>query len=445
MNVGDVKANGAEGPKATTPDREIKRQLQEQGLEQAAKGVQGSRVTLSSSQSYFGLRVFNQSLNSNLHVNGLRPDFAVPKKQQKGLFDFEEVAKNVLNFVGGVIKGAKAGGMADDKLTELFEQARSGVLKGVEMARKDLAGFMNDDITNGIAKSQELIEKGIKSLEEQLFGKPAEADSVTQVYSEEAKYSRQDNGDLTIHTRDGDEVTISFESLQQFQYNRDLAITRQIPQVESQRPDTKDDDKKTSTGDQDVSNKDDKPVSQSTQASLAERYQHYERSGLSFSVKGELDEDELKAIGKLVGDAGKLADEFFNGDVGKAFDQALKLGFDDKELTGFALNLTKVEQVQVTRAYGQVSHFNDNNEGQSKDAAKAAKPVAQYLDQLLNVAEQAREKLKDASSFDDLINGLLNKVVKVETPELIDAIQRFHNFNNRLQENLPHKPETQQA
>ena len=440
MNLGDVKAKTADSPKAVTPDAEIKKQLQQQGLEQAAKGVQSSRVTLSSSQSYFGLRVFSQSLNNNLQVNDLRPNFSIPKKAEKSLFDFEEVAKNVLNFVGGVIRGAKQGGMADDKLTELFEQARSGVLKGVEMAKKDLAGFMNDDISNGIIKSQELIENGIKSLEEEIFGKKPGEQGISEVYSEEAKYSRQENGDLTIKTRDGDEVTISFESLQQFQYNRDIAITRQLNEANKPQEPQKD----TAKADEDKKEADNnKPVS--TQVTQAESYQHFEKSGLSFSVKGELDEGELKAISDLVGDTAKLADEFFNGDVDKAFDQALKLGFDDKELTGFALNLTKVEQVQVTRAYGQVSHFNDKNEGQNTDAAKAAKPVAQYLDRLLDVTEQARDKLFDAGAFEDLVNGILNKVVGIETPELIDAINRFNGFNKRLLDNLPHNPETESS
>jgi len=432
MNLGDVKAKSAESPKAVAPDAEIKKQLQQQGLEQAAKGVQSSRVTLSSSQS-FGLRVFSQSLNSSLNVNDFRPNFSIPEKPQKGLFDFEEVAKNVLNFVGGVLKQAKAGGMADDELTSLFEQAREGVLKGVEMARKDLAGFMNDDISSGIEKSQELIEKGLKSLEHDIFGKKAEEQNVSEVYSEEAKYSRQENGDLIINTRDGDEVTISFESLQQFQYNRDIAISRQ--QIAD-----KNEEKAQQDADSNEVAQQDEPTS-ATQITRAESYQYFEQSGLSFSVKGELDEDELKAISGLVGDTAKLADEFFNGDVDKAFEQALNLGFDDKELTGFALNLTKVEQVQVTKTYGQVSHFNENNEGQSTDAAKATKPVAQYLDKLLDVSEQAREKLFDAGAFEDLVNGILNKVVGIETPELIDAINRFNGFNKRLMDNLPHKPE----
>ena len=70
-------------------------------------------------------------------------DEAEPKK---GLFDFEEVARNVLNFVGGAIKNAQGKGADDEALLSLFEQATSGVLKGIDLAKKDLAGISNEEI-----------------------------------------------------------------------------------------------------------------------------------------------------------------------------------------------------------------------------------------------------------------------------------------------------------
>jgi hypothetical protein len=51
----------------------------------------------------------------------------------------------------------------------------------------------------------------------------------------------------------------------------------------------------------------------------------YQENSFSFSVNGELDEDELKAIGQLVADANELTEEFFNGDIETAFNQALEL------------------------------------------------------------------------------------------------------------------------
>jgi hypothetical protein len=45
--------------------------------------------------------------------------------------------------------------------------------------------------------------------------------------------------------------------------------------------------------------------------------------------------------------------EFFNGDIETTFKQALELGFDEQELSSFALQLTKIENTEVIKAYGQ--------------------------------------------------------------------------------------------
>ena len=152
-------------------------------------------------------------------------------------------------------------------------------------------------------------------------------------------------------------------------------------------------------------------------------------------MQGELDEDELKAIGTLVADASDLADEFFNGDIESAFNQALKLGYDEKELTGFALQLTRQEQTQSIQAYESVSHFSEDDP--RGDPNKTVKPVAHYLDKMLDVFEQSRQKLESGEQYDDLINGLINQMGDVHTPDLISAIQRFHSFNQKLLNGLP--------
>jgi len=169
--------------------------------------------------------------------------------------------------------------------------------------------------------------------------------------------------------------------------------------------------------------------------SVTQSYQHFESSAFSFSVTGELDEAEVAAIGKLVTDANNLADEFFNGDVESAFNQALEFGFDEKELTGFALQLTRVEQSQSIQTYESVSHFSEDDP--RGDPVKVVKPVAHYLDKMLAVIEQSRQGLESAEEYDNLINGLINQMGEVHTPDLISALQRFHSFNQRLIDGLP--------
>lgn len=70
-----------------------------------------------------------------------------------------------------------------------------------------------------------------------------------------------------------------------------------------------------------------------------------------FEVDGELDEGELEAINNLLRDVADLSDSFFSGGVQEAFDKALSLGFDAREIKGFALNLSMSSVERVTQAY----------------------------------------------------------------------------------------------
>jgi len=74
----------------------------------------------------------------------------------------------------------------------------------------------------------------------------------------------------------------------------------------------------------------------------------------SFSVEGELDEDELSAINDLLGQINDVADMFFNKDVYGAYEQALEIGFNSEEIAGFALNLSQGSVTRVENTYKEV-------------------------------------------------------------------------------------------
>ena len=122
-------------------------------------------------------------------------------------------------------------------------------------------------------------------------------------------------------------------------------------------------------------------------------------------------------------------------DIEKVFDQALKLGFDDQELAGLALQLTRQDKAQVIQKYESVSHFKDDSA--DADGVKGVKPVAHYLDKMLDLVEESKQKLQEGNSFDNLLNDLINQMVEVHTPDLIQALNRFHTFNQKLLDNIP--------
>ena len=473
-----------------------------------ATGAQGSRVSLStslsiSSQSFIGARVLTNGFNQSLSVSEQRPNFSLPDNNERSGFDFEEVARNVLGFVGSVIRGAQARGGDEDELLDLFQQARRGVETGIGQAIDDLEGFLDDDIQEGIDNSRNLIEEGIAGIERDILNRSVPNDQ--QVIESETRIeqtisvSDQRSGDLRIRTREGDEVRIRFEDLQQFQQSQSLllqtreeqtnqAAAEQIgPQtVNEGRPseaEQTDDDvdelvqseslgneaspvsvqspaqnvfpeqavaessnresENDSPEDSPAINNEANAIPTDRDATIEQTVEieqssvFFERSNFSFSVEGELDEDELRAIGELVSDTASLATEFFDGDIDAAFEQALELGFDETELTGFALQLDSIQQTRVTQTYQSVSEFSDSNETNQQERVSSVRPVADYLSDLLSVFEQSRQLLQSGEVFNDLINDVFNRVLQIETPDLVNALNRFNSFNGRLLDNVP--------
>ena len=434
MNVGQIKAfmgdQKAEQKASVHPNEALKKQLQQDGLQQAAEfsKQQAASVSVSSSQTSIGLRVVSSSLNQTLEIDGQKPqetkDKAIEEKSTS-LFDFEKVARNVLKFVGGVIRGAANGGASDEKLTGLFSQAREGVSRGFAMAEKDLAGFMNDEIQQGMTKSRDLIDTGIDDLETDIFGRN-EATAVSLTSLEAVSASDEKSGSLLIRTKDGDEVTFSFESLRSFQASQQLSFTAQ------------------NSGTQNASDENGAQTSSDSQSFTAEQttsYQYYERSGISFSLKGELDEDELQSVADLVGQVQDLADTFYSGDIDKAFEEALSLGFDDKELVGYALQLNRTTQTEVLRTYENIQHYDDEKSDKSQ-FGNVVSPISQYLDKMMSTFSNVESTLSSNEDYNTLIAGLISKMEDVQVPDLVSAINRFHSFNQTLLEGLPQSTET---
>ena len=425
MNVGQIKAfmgdQKADQKTAVHPNEALKKQLQQDGLKQAAELAkqQASTVSVNSTQTSIGLRVVSSSLSQTLEIDGQKPKELADKKveeKNKNLFDFEKVAKNVMRFVGGVIRGAADGGASDEKLNGLFSQAREGVSRGFAMAKKDLAGFMNEELENGISKSRELIDTGIDDLETDIFNRQGvENGNLARVSTlAAASVANEQSGQLSIRTRDGDEVTFSFENLQSFQASQQTSFQAQTTNEEG--------DNGTTTS------------SVSVQQTTA--FEYYERSGISFSLKGELDEAEMKSIADLVGQVQDLADTFYKGDVDKAFEEALSLGFDDKELVGYALQLNRSTQTDVLKAYENIQHYNEDNDERSQ-YGNVVSPVSQYLEKMMNTFENAETTLASNEDYNTLIAGIISNMEDVQVPDLISAINRFHTFNQTLLDGLP--------
>ena len=388
----------------TTPDKALKAELQREGLKQAAAFVekQSTTISLSATQTSVGFTIYQRSMQQNVVIDGRRSTDAPEKKEteKSSSFDFEEVANNVMRFVGGVINAEAKGGASQEKLASLFEQARTGIAKGIKMAQRDIGEQMNDDISTGIAKSRNLMEERLSALENRLSGTTPEGP--TTIAAITSNTASQQAGEVKIRTRDGDELFISFGAMASLSSRRDVGITQ------------------TDLLQQD--NSADVFTSNSIQLS--------ESLNFSLRITGDIDDDEKEAINGLVKQVYDLADSFFDGNLDKAFSEALSLGYDETELVGYSLQLRSYQQSDVLKTYGQIKHYADGDKNTGH--GDIAKPFSQYVEKLLTTLKQANEWLANDAEYTKIANGLIGAMPDVQVPDLIAAINRFHEFNNKF-------------
>ncbi len=304
----------------------------------------------------------------------------VEPTKPEDLFDFEEIAKNVLSFVKGAILGAKADGADNDKLTNMFEQARKGVEQGIGEAVEELkdSELYTDEIEQGIEKSRELIFDGLDEFEQSIFN-PDKKGPSDAAFNGQNFYQLDNGASFEIKTAEGDIIKLT--------YNSQFSSSEQLSYNKSEEGES---------------------LSYSSSQSSSQAY--------SFSVEGDLNEDEVAAINELMSDLQEVSNEFFNGSLDEAFEQAKNLNLDSPQLVAMSMNLQQTEvrasvrEYQTTQPGREIAkQLEPINEG-LKESYDKAKPlnIENQLTQLLtwlNQQQANKENLLDYStSFFEQLN-----------------------------------------
>ncbi len=320
-------------------------------------------------------------------------------------FDFQAVANNVLSFVGNRLQEAKQQGADDEKMANLFQQARTGVAQGFNEAIEELdeIGLLNDELDESISKSKTLIDQGIDTLEKKLrpekFIATGDSEEFFATSLTSDKLMRQENSsNLSITTADGDIVTISFsdyrENSQSEQVNYASFFDRQ--------------------------------GSSNEQYSYRYAQSNYRSTSFAFTVEGYLDEGEKKAIEELITNISKIENDFFNGNLDGALNKALSLGFDQKELSAFNLDLKQTTTAVISQRYNDIAQRSND---EHSELTKLTQPLLDFAQQVKSVNAQATELLKNSESD---FSKLLNKVFKAEFGNQQEMLSRLENFLNKL-------------
>ncbi|TVZ39420.1 hypothetical protein P886_3824 [Alteromonadaceae bacterium 2753L.S.0a.02] len=147
-----------------------------------------------------------------------------------------------------------------------------------------------------------------------------------------------------------------------------------------------------------------------------------------FSVNGELDAGEMKAISDLLSQINDIAEVFFAGDVDQAFEKALEIGFDSDEIARFSLNLTQVEYSRIENTYGAVAQpASERLDLAPRSERFESHPVDNKVAKLAEFVRQL-ENFREHSGPFDLKGQRLQDFAQFATQPRFGQHPSFHKF-----------------
>ncbi|MDO3384187.1 DUF5610 domain-containing protein [Gilvimarinus algae] len=300
----------------------------------------------------------------------------------------EQAAGNILGFIERQLERDLAAGADKAALQSRLEAGLAGFKKGFNEAKEQLEalGQLSPAVAKDIGKTYDLVTGGVEDLagkfglsqsDEPVWSAPPPGSAINARY----EYASAQSFNFEVRTREGDVITIEAAS---------------------------------SRGDSASWYQNDSGAG-FAQASVSS-------SEYRISVEGDINDEERAALDSLLGQVNQLADEFFTGDLETAFNNALSLGYDKEQISGFALNLTRVEIQRASVAY--------RPETGAQDLAGSLAPVGHFIRDL-------QDSLATASQFAEP-NSLLQSMIEAmyaddQRPGNSDG-RRFVDFVSRLLE-----------
>ena len=311
-------------------------------------------------------------------------------------------SSNILNFIGARLKLDAQNGATPEQLESRLEAALKGYESGFDEANGILSdmGLMSDDVEADVNLTNSKVRQGLAELTKQYLGDDAEL--LDKINAEELEESEALNEVVSptysqvsaaqgrsfsfeLETRDGDKVTINARSLEGFSRSQ-------------------------STGG----------------AGFAASFERE----FALGIEGELDEGELKAINDLLKDVNSLSEDFYSGDMQKALEKALSLGYDSSEIGSFSINLTQVSSVKAVQAY-------QPEEPLLKPAVLSElRPLGKYASDIAESLVRASELFNQPEK---LFSELLENIAKLDEQEGRQSIVEFYSYSETVMQQFATK------
>ncbi len=258
-------------------------------------------------------------------------------------FDGDQVQSVVLASVERRLAQARANGASEQEIEKLKDQALKGAAKGFQEAKDIIRGLgrmtpeMEDKIDMTLANMQQAIQDEDFSLVDKNSSNDLPVAASSQQLVSKGYLRTQQSLSLQLQTASGKGIDINISQ------NKELLSGLK------------------QNGNQ-----------------LLSQWQMQSAGAISFSVQGDLTEQEKEAIGMLIGQVGQIAEKFFNGDLDEAFKLAQELELDDEQLVAMSLSMRK-EQTRAASLYQQ----------QAPSLPKALAPVSDFARSLEDLRQQA--------------------------------------------------------
>lgn len=376
-NTGAMDAVSGTSKKAALPGPAVVAKVDHYSATAANDTVVARVITASIGKS-FSSSASSDDFTSN-SAQKLHERFTTRADNQEITANNNTVTKNVVGFVESALANLAKRGFNKDQLSFFRNEAVKGVEVGIDQAKLDLIGLVNDDTFRRIDDTKRSIIGGIH----QLPVEPHEYQRTIKNIEQVERGTQRELAAVTVNSVNNETIKLDFETrafnAAQLQDSKSLYTTSS--------------------------------------------------SNISFAVQANSDPSSHKDIANLVNKVDGLANSFYRGDVQSAYTKSKELGYSDSELLGLAKQLNKTDTFQQMKMYEDIQHLSILSKQTDFAAPKA---VAEYVNRYLDVLESSKATLGSDKDFNQVINGLVNQMKDVQVPDLLQAINRFHAFNKKF-------------
>jgi hypothetical protein len=296
--------------------------------------------------------------------------------EMKGLdandYSPEKVASRISDFVAQGLEQARSRGASDADLDRMYQAAVSGVEKGFKEATEILEklNMLTEDTSATIDQTKDLTFEALAAIAPTASTEDVAATSSQTSISAAERYSKAESFSMEVMTQEGDKVSIYFDS--------EASITASLG-----------------------------AYTDGESSAVSYGIDRNASSNFSFSVEGDLNEEELDALTSLIQDINLIAEDFYSGDVQDAFNQAAELEMDKSQLMNLNVTMTQSTSYSAVAAYEQVQQY-DNPLG---DNGRHLGGMMQNMENFMN--NPALGFLEDSSLFGaSLLENLIQEDIR---------------------------------